>query len=74
MFRRFDFKVPFLSASFIFQEQCPIKIEHVLFPSVFFFKVTDLCVGKHRGGYHEYITACSVHLRDTMTHGGGGTS
>ena len=30
-----DFKVLFLSASFIFQEECRMKIEHVLFPSVF---------------------------------------
>ena len=34
-FRRYDFKVPFLSAPFIFQEEYRTKIEHVLFPSVF---------------------------------------
>ena len=34
-----------LLASFIFQEECRMKIEHVLFPSVF-FKITDPCVGR----------------------------
>ena len=34
-----------LSAPFIFQEQCRMKIEHVVFPSVF-FKITDPCVGR----------------------------
>ena len=34
-----------LSAPFIFQEECQMKIEHILFPSVF-FKITDPCVGK----------------------------
>ena len=34
-----------LSAPFIFQEECRMKIEHVLFPSVF-FKITDPCVGR----------------------------
>ena len=34
-----------LSVSFIFQEECRMKIEHVLFPSVF-FKITDPCVGR----------------------------
>ena len=34
-FRRSDFKVAFLSAPFIFQENCRMKIEHVHFPSVF---------------------------------------
>ena len=33
------------SAPFIFQEECQIKIEHVLFPSAF-YKITDLCVGR----------------------------
>ena len=33
-FRRSDFKVPFLLAPFIFQEECRMKIEHVLFPSL----------------------------------------
>ena len=33
-----------LPASFIFQKECRMKIEHVLFPSgVFFFKITDPC-------------------------------
>ena len=34
-----------LSARFICQEECRMKIEHVLFPSVF-FKITDPCVGR----------------------------
>ena len=34
-----------LSALFIFQEECQMKIEHVLFPSVF-FKIMDPCVGR----------------------------
>ena len=34
-----------LLAPFIFQEKCRMKIEHVLFPSVF-FKITDPCVGR----------------------------
>ena len=34
-----------LSAPFIFEEECQMKIEHVLFPSVF-FKITDPCVGR----------------------------
>ena len=34
-----------LSAPFIFQEECRMKIEHVLFP-FFFFLNTDLCVGR----------------------------
>ena len=34
-----------LSVPFIFQEECPMKIEHVLFPSVF-FKITDPCIGR----------------------------
>ena len=33
------------SAPFIFQEECRMKIEYVLFPSVF-FKLTDPCVGR----------------------------
>ena len=32
-----------LSASFIFQEECWIKIEHVLFPSVFFQNYGSVC-------------------------------
>ena len=34
-----------LSAPFIFQEECRMKIEHVLFHP-FFFKITDPCVGR----------------------------
>ena len=34
-----------LSAPFIFQEECRMKIEHVPFPSVF-FKITDPYVGR----------------------------
>ena len=34
-----------LSEPFIFQEECRMKIEHVLFPSVF-FKVMDPCIGR----------------------------
>ena len=34
-----------LSAPSIFQEECPMKIENVLFPCIF-FKITDLCVGR----------------------------
>ena len=34
-----------LSAPFILQEECRMKIEHVLFPFLF-FKLTDPCVGK----------------------------
>ena len=34
-----------LSAPFIFQEECRMEIENVLFPSVF-FKITDPCVGR----------------------------
>ena len=34
-----------LSAPFIFQEECRMKIKHALFPSVF-FKIMDLCVGR----------------------------
>ena len=34
-----------LSAPFIFQEECRMKIEHVLFPSVY-SKSTDPCVGR----------------------------
>ena len=30
-----DFKIPFLSAPFIFQQECRMKIERALFPSVF---------------------------------------
>ena len=30
-----------LSVPFIFEGGCRMKIEHVLFPSVFFFKITD---------------------------------
>ena len=37
--------MPNLSAPFIFQEDCRMKIEHVLFPSVF-FKITDPCIGR----------------------------
>ena len=33
-----------LSAS-VFQEECRMKIEHVLFPSVF-FKIMDPCIGR----------------------------
>ena len=35
-----------LLAPFIFQEECGMKTEHVLFPSVFFFKITDPYVGR----------------------------
>ena len=35
-----------LSTPFIFQEECRMKMEHVLFPSVFFCKMTDPCVGR----------------------------
>ena len=35
----------YLSAPFIFQEECRMNKEHVLFPSVF-FKITDPCVGR----------------------------
>ena len=35
-----------LSAPFIFQKECRMKVEHALFPSVFFFKITDPCVEK----------------------------
>ena len=34
------------SAPFIFQEECQMKIEHVLFPSGFFFRIRDPCVGR----------------------------
>ena len=34
-----------LLAPSIFQEECRMKIEHVLFPSVF-FKITDPCIGR----------------------------
>ena len=34
-----------LSAPFIFQEECQVKIEHALFPSVF-FTFMDPCVGR----------------------------
>ena len=34
-----------LSAPFIFQEECRMKIEHALFTSVF-VKITDPCVGR----------------------------
>ena len=34
-----------LSAPLIFQEDCWMKIEYVLFPPVF-FKITDACVGR----------------------------
>ena len=45
-FRGSDFTLTFLLASFVFQEECRKKIEHALFPSGFFFKITDPCVGK----------------------------
>ena len=34
-----------LSVPFIFQDECQMKIEHILFPFVF-FKITDPCVGR----------------------------
>ena len=43
-FRRSDLKVPFLLLPYIFRVKCRMKIEHVLFPSVF-FKITDWCAG-----------------------------
>ena len=35
-----------LSVPFIFQGECRMKIDHVLFPSVFFFKITDPLDGR----------------------------
>ena len=35
MFKRSDFKIPFLPVPFIFQEEYRMEIEHVLFLSVF---------------------------------------
>ena len=35
-----------LSVPFFYQGQCRMKIEHVLFPSVFFFKITDPLDGR----------------------------
>ena len=41
---------------FIFQEECQMKMEHVLFPS-FFLKITDLCVGRSFSMYsHDPIS------------------
>ena len=43
VFRESNFNVPFLSAPFIFHEECRMKMEHVLSPSGF-FNITDPCI------------------------------
>ena len=51
-----DFKLPFLSAPLIFQEECRMKVKHVLFPP----NITSV----------QYCGGCSEHWRIVQYIGG----
>ena len=56
-----------LWAPFIFQEECRMKIEHVLFPFVFFFKITHGMLEGHFQCIHTIRFSEPTKIRSLKT-------